>query len=199
MFKLTLSFKGRILKAFPLAPGQTLIGRAPDCDIQIENLGVSPQHVRIDVDGDHALLVDTSADGAGVLVNGKPVSEHELQHGDEILVGKHTLSVARSAEPAAPRPAPTLNVPARNGWLQFLNGPKLGRTIRLDRNLVRLGKSGKQSAMIASRPDGYYISHLEGEEPTLVRGAEIDAQSHKLNDGDTIRIGDVEMLFFLRD
>ncbi len=199
MFKLTLSFKGRILKAYPLSPGKTLIGRAPECDIQIENLAVNPQHAQIDVDGDRAVIVDTSDDGSGFTVNGKQASEHELQHGDEIVLGKHTLSVAQSAEPAAPQAPEPISVPARNGWLQFLNGPKLGRTIRLDRNLVRLGKSGKQSAMIASRNDGYYISHLEGEQPTLVRGTEIDEQSHKLNDGDVIRIGDIEMLFFLRD
>lgn len=199
MLKLTLSFRDRILKVHPIAIGDTLIGRSPECDIQIDNLGVSPIHARITDDGARTVLTDASEDG-GLTVNGEKVTEHELQRGDVIAIGKHVLRCSWEDRPASPEPTP-INpaAPMQGGWLQFLSGPKLGRTIRLDRNLVRLGKSGKNSAMIASRPDGYYISHLEGDPPTIVGDAQVGEDSRKLNDGDTIRIGDIEMLFFLNE
>lgn len=196
MIKISLSFKGRILKVFRPTGGEVRIGRSPDCDIQIDNLGVSPLHARIVVDGEQATLLDTSEDG-GVLVNGKKVSEHVLQQGDEIVVGKHTLTFAHDDSTVSRDSEPPPLHAVSNGWLQFLSGPKMGRTIRLDRSMVRLGKSGGQSALIASRADGYYISHLAGEGPTKVGSTDIGEQSVKLNDGDTIQIGDTQMLFFL--
>jgi predicted component of type VI protein secretion system len=197
VLKLTLSFRDRILKVHPIADGETLIGRGPECGIQIDNLGVSPIHARITSDHGRAVLTDVSTNG-GVKINGETVTEHELRAGDVIAIGKHVLRCTWEERPSAVQPEPiTPAMPARGGWLQFLSGPKLGRTIRLDRNLIRLGKSGHNSAMIASRPDGYYISHLEGDPPTRIGDTPIGEDSRKLNDGDTIQIGDTRMLFFL--
>ena len=196
IFRLTLSFRDRILKSFQLHQGQTLIGRSADCDIPIENLGVSLTHARIDLDGDHATITDISDEG-GLTVNDEPVQEAELHPGDHIVLGKHTLTFSQQEEEIeTDHTATTISQPVTNGWLQFMNGPKLGRTLRLDRALIKLGKSGTQSAMISGRNDGYYISHLEGETPTRVGSTDIGHESHKLNDGDTIQIGDIKMMFF---
>ncbi len=198
MIKISLSFKGRIQKIFRPTGGEVRIGRGPDCDIQIDNLGVKPLHARIAIDGKQATLLDASDDGS-VLVNGKQISKHVLQQGDEVLIGKHTLTFARDDSAVSRDPEPPSLHALTNGWLQFLSGPKMGRTLRLDRNMVRLGKSGGQSALIASRADGYYISHLAGDKPTKVGNTDIGEESVKLNDGDTIQIGDTQMLFFLDD
>jgi len=198
VFKLTLSFKGRILKVCQTAGAHLTIGRGSDCDLHIDNLGVSPLHARVTLTGDAAMLTDVSGTG-DILVNGKPLEngEYPLNHGDTILIGKHTIAVNRDHHPAAAQPnEPPLGRPLAQGWLQFLNGPKLGRTIRLDRTLVRLGKAGHQSAMIANRNDGFYISHLEGDAPTLVDNRQVGEESMRLHDGDTIQIGDTRMLFF---
>ncbi|MEJ2343831.1 MAG: FHA domain-containing protein [Gammaproteobacteria bacterium] len=197
MLKLTLAFKDRMLKVHPLTEGETLVGRGAECGIQIDNLGVSPVHARIRCHQGHAVLTDTSG-GSGLLVNNKPATEHELRHGDVVRIGKYALRCTEDAhtsvEDSAP-PEPLL--PVRNGWLQFLNGPKFGRTLHLDRNLIRLGKSGKSSAMVASRHDGYYLSHLEGDPPTRVGDTPVGHESVKLENGDTIQIGEIRMLFFI--
>ncbi len=195
MYKLTLSFKGRILKVFSVTATDVSIGRDSDCDLRIDNLGLDPVHARIRTENGELLLHSVSGN-AEVLLNGKALSgDQRLGHGDVLLFGKHTVSVARdhavnAAEPAGEDPT------FQEAWLQFLNGPKLGRTIRLDRSLVRLGKSGGQSAMIASRGDGFYISHLGGEQPTLVGEQVVGEESVQLQDGDTIQIGSTQMLFF---
>ncbi len=197
MFKLTLSFKGKVLKVCRIAGDQASIGRSSDCDIQIDNLGVSAMHARIAASTGKTLLIDTSED-IGLFVNGIKVTEHELVDGDVILVGKHTITFAHDVEPSHGQSKPvTHHGPVRGGWLQFLNGPKLGRTIRLDRNLIRLGKNGHNSAMIASRNDGYYISHLEGETRSQVGSTPVGDESLKLRSGDTIKVGEIEMLFFM--
>lgn len=209
MHKLTLSFKDRILKTYQIMDPRTTIGSSPDCDIQIDNLAVKPEHAVIELKEDTLTLRDISNSGGGVLLNGKAVTEGELKSGDHIVLGKHTLSYAReltssffihekdmaTAEQTPPAPA-AAPVDEQTGWLQFMNGPKLGRTLRLDRALTRLGKTGKQTAMIASRNGGYYISHLEGEIITRVGGKEIGNETLQLKDGDTIQIGDIQLLFF---
>ncbi len=195
MYKLTLSFKGRILKVFSVTAEDASIGRDPDCDLRIDNLGLEPVHARVRSEKGELFLHSVSGN-AEVLLNGKTLSgDQRLGHGDVLLIGKHTVSVLRDHAASAAEPAhedPTFH----EAWLQFLNGPKLGRTIRLDRSLVRLGKSGGQSAMIASRSDGFYISHLGGEQPTRVGEQVVGEESVQLQDGDTIQIGSTQMLFF---
>lgn len=197
VYKLTLSFKGRILKVVNVPTEGIAIGRDPTCALHIDNLGLNSVHARLHPDGNELLLTGASADGT-TLVNGKTVhGEQTVVHGDVLLIGKHTVSVARDHNASA-LDAPADQPPAQEGWLQFLNGPKLGRTLRLDRSLVRLGKSGSQSAMIASRGDGFYISHLEGERPTRVGEQTVGEESVRLHDGDTIQVGDTQMLFFIK-
>jgi hypothetical protein len=77
-----------------------------------------------------------------------------------------------------------------------MSGSHIGRTIRLDRAMTRLGKNGQASAMIARREDGYYISHLEGDTPPEVNDRSIADTSHSLRDGDRVRIGRLELHFY---
>ncbi|MCK4951589.1 MAG: FHA domain-containing protein [Gammaproteobacteria bacterium] len=198
MHKLTLSFKGRTLKVFHITGNQTLIGRSPDCDIPIDNLAVSPTHARVSFENDEVTITDISNDKT-LRVNDKKTDKHTLAHGDVIQIGKHTLTY--TVEVSTLDESSFTNTSAENlsnvsGWLQFMSGPKLGRTMRLDRALTRLGKTGKQSAMVASRNGQYYISHLEGEQCTKVKGRDIGEQSVQLKEGDTVQIGDIKMMFF---
>lgn len=200
MHKLTLSFKGRTLKVFHITGNQTLIGRSPDCDIPIDNLAVSPTHARVSFENDEATITDISNDKT-LLVNDRKTDQHPLAHGDVIQIGKHTLTYTvevSTLDESSYTNTATENLSTVSGWLQFMSGPKLGRTMRLDRALTRLGKTGKQSAMVASRNGQYHISHLEGEQCTKVKGKDIGEQSVQLKEGDTVQIGDIKMMFFTR-
>ncbi|MBZ0073021.1 MAG: PilZ domain-containing protein [Thiohalobacteraceae bacterium] len=198
MAKLTLSFKDKKLRLFPITAAELLVGRDTDCGIHIDSLAIQPRHARIFEDNG-AYHIESLQSQALVLVNQKPTTEPTaLRDGDLIQVGKHTLSF--SSEPASEgmqfSPAA---VPAHpiTGWLQIMSGSHLGRTIRLDRAMTRLGKTGKNSAMIVRREDGYYISHLEGDTPPRVNDASIGASSPRLNAGDCVRIGKLELHFYL--
>lgn len=86
----------------------------------------------------------------------------------------------------------------KKGVIQILNGNNSGKELELTKTLTTLGKPGLQVAVIVRRPDGFYITHVEGPHMPLVNGADIGTQSHKLNDHDVIEVGKVKMEFFLR-
>jgi predicted component of type VI protein secretion system len=68
----------------------TTIGRGADCDIVIDNSGVSELHARIRRQG-NALIVEDAKSTNGVFVNGQRVHSYYLSYGDEIVLLKHTL------------------------------------------------------------------------------------------------------------
>lgn len=101
---------------------------------------------------------------------------------------------AVATAPALPAGAKALPV----GVLQILNGANAGRELILSKTLTTLGKPGSQVAVITRRPQGYYITHVEGEQFPVVNGRTIDAQAHPLMDHDVIQLAGVKMEFFLR-
>ena len=111
------------------------------------------------------------------------------------------------AQPATARPAPaataTIERPAAPSQptaaaIQILNGPSAGREMVFTKNLTTLGKAGVQVAVIARRPQGYFITHVEGARFPVVNGKTLDAQAHALNDHDVIEIAGVKMEFFYK-
>lgn len=196
MAKLTLSFKDKKLKIFPITGPELVVGRDPACAIHIDSLAVQPLHARVYVDGER-FCIENLQSGDPVQINHKPLAEPTALHdGDHIQVGKHTLSF--SSEPAAEGVQVNIAPQRRavTGWLQIMSGSHLGRTIRLDRAMTRLGKSGQESAMIVRREDGYFISHLEGDNSPEVNGKPIADNSQPLRDGDRVRIGRLELHFY---
>ncbi len=81
------------------------------------------------------------------------------------------------------------------GYLQVMNGEHLGRIIFLNRSLTRLGLSGDACAVVAHRSDGYYLSHLDGENPPSLNGASIGDRTIKLKNGDTVEVQGISMKF----
>ena len=91
MAKLTLSFKDKKLKIYPLLEDEVVIGRAPECAVLIDSLAVEPEHARIQKQGAQYLLTALSGNHE-IAVNGTSAAAHELADGDVIQVGKHTLT-----------------------------------------------------------------------------------------------------------
>lgn len=88
---ITLKFKDNVLGEYRIQTGQSLtIGRKDSNDVPIENLAVSGHHAKIDAVGDGYLLTDLKSKN-GSFVNKSLVTSQWLQHGDVILIGKHTL------------------------------------------------------------------------------------------------------------
>jgi pSer/pThr/pTyr-binding forkhead associated (FHA) protein len=74
--------KGR---SFALVAGKTLqLGRSQATATKLTDPTVSRVHCEIDFDGTHAQLVNSSS--SGTLVNGQPVTQHNLQLGDLVKI-----------------------------------------------------------------------------------------------------------------
>jgi hypothetical protein len=99
----------------------------------------------------------------------------------------------------APASAPAPAVAALPlGAIQLLSGGNAGKEMELTKTLTTLGKPGVQVAVIARRPHGYFITHVEGASFPLVNGQAIDAQARLLHDHDIIELAGVKMEFFLQ-
>jgi len=84
------------------------------------------------------------------------------------------------------------------GTVQILSGPSAGKELPLNKPLTTLGKPGVQVAVIAKRPQGFYITHVEGSNFPLVNGKMLDAQAYALHDHDVIELAGVKMEFYLK-
>jgi hypothetical protein len=107
---------------------------------------------------------------------------------------KPAAAPAPPAQPAAPAAAPAQGL----GTIQILSGPNAGKELPLAKPLTTLGKPGVQVAVIAKRPHGYFITHVEGANFPVVNGKTLDAQAHQLGDHDIIELAGVKMEFFLK-
>jgi len=107
-----------------------------------------------------------------------------------------TLAPKAPATATAPRPAAGLAEPQPLAALQLLTGPNAGKEIELTKNLTTLGKPGVQVAVITRRPQGYFITHVEGANFPVLNGKQLDAQARQLNDHDVIELAGVKMEFF---
>ncbi len=224
MPKLTLSFKGKLLKYFPVGEGETIIGSDPECPVFIDSLAVQPRHASIIITPEKSILRDLGTSPEGTFVNDAHLSgDYTLRDGDVIRVGKHHLTftaehfvapevaetveepeteVMPTQEPVEPEPEESEAFAAeaarpRHAFLQILNGQNLGKTISLNRKMTNLGKPGVQTAVIAHRNDGYFLSHLEGEIPPRVGDVSIGDKAWPLHDGDVIQMGNVRLQFYL--
>jgi len=105
-------------------------------------------------------------------------------------------SQAPTVAPVAPsKPAAA---PQKNAALQLLSGANAGKELDLTKPLTTLGKPGVQVAVITRRPQGFFITHVEGASFPVVNGKTLDAQAHSLNDHDVIELAGVKMEFFLK-
>jgi hypothetical protein len=121
-----------------------------------------------------------------------------------------TATVPPSPSPApareqapAPAPAPAAapaagGTPLREAAIQVLSGAAAGRTLDLTKNLTTIGKPGLQVAVITKRPNGYFITHVEGATYPTLNGASLGGQAHPLGDHDLIEIAGVKMEFFYK-
>ena len=115
-----------------------------------------------------------------------------------------TKPVAAPAAAPAPAPAaaPAAAAPKPGGQplgaIQLLSGGNAGKELELSKPLTTLGKPGVQVAVLTRRPQGYFITHVEGASRPTVNGQQIGPAPHALKDHDVIELAGIKMEFFLK-
>jgi hypothetical protein len=84
-------------RVIELSAGWSRIGRSRSADIRLDDPTVSRRHAVIvqTPEGELRVLDDRSMNG--IIVNGEPVDWSPLADGDELQIGRYTLSVIESA------------------------------------------------------------------------------------------------------
>lgn len=115
-------------------------------------------------------------------------------------VGITAASVGASSAPAhapVPPPAPA-PMQVRHAMLKLMSGANTGKELELTKPLTTLGKPGVQVAVITRRPQGFFITHVEGANKPIVNGKAIEQQAHALSDRDVIELAGVKVEFFFK-
>ena len=223
MAKLVLSSGGSIVHQCFLDRERVNVGRAPHNQVVIDDPAVRDDHAAIiTVGNDHILehpskLTDT-------LVNGSPVARHILQHGDTMQFGAfylrylnprasadsdldRTMLIAglqtrvhtsrRESGLSTVRSAHAADIRFPKGKVKVIAGRRSSGTIRLDRVVATFGKPGKELAVVARRPRGYFITHVEGRRAARVNGQSIGKDARLLRHGDIIEVAEEKLEFLL--
>lgn len=204
MSQVSLLFKDRILSIHHLDQyNDFIIGHAPDCHILIDSLAVKPHHAKIVFDN-HSYTIEKLENESDIHVNYKKIeSAVHLTDGDKISLGKHTLIFTfdernENHEFREPEPAPTSAHSKGTGWIQYLNGHKMGKTVQIKKNMTHISDEKENNvALISNRSDGFYISYLKGKQALQVNNVNIGEKSTTLNTNSRISLGSQEILFYI--
>ena len=178
----------------------TTVGRAPDCDIILDNSSVSRRHAEIVPGPDGYALRDlNSANGSWVgLTRSQPNTPQVVRDGDLLRFGEVSATFALGREGSVAVGAPS-------GGAAKLVGPageivltkeitSLGRAAECD-VVVGDERASRLHAQIVGIGDGdRYLRDMGSANGTLVNGARV-FDAHLLQDGDTIGIGSVTYAF----
>ncbi len=102
-----------------------LVGRHPECDVQIDSRKISRRHCCIAQVADYLVVRDLGSTN-GVRINGVRVAEGKLAEGDELVIGatRFRVSWAEEVRPAHPtvRPGAAID-PAEDDLLESSDQP----------------------------------------------------------------------------
>jgi hypothetical protein len=222
MAKLVLSADGSIVYQCFVDKDRVNVGRASHNQVVIDDPAVSQQHaVIIPVGNDH--ILQTLQSGNDTIVNGSRVVRHILQHGDAIQFGAfylrylnpkaadsdldRTMLIAglRGRKPDLGVLAQQVRVPSARlasihfpkGMVRMMAGSRAGEMITLDRVVATFGRHGKSLAVVTRRPQGYFLTHVEGAQYPRVNRKLIGAKPHPLRNRDVIDVADESLEFLL--
>lgn len=206
MSQLSIFFKERYLSVHLLNKEESfIVGNIPESQIYIDSLAVSPRHAKVSYQ-DSGYTIEQLDDKTKILINGKKMDASEsvlLSNGDEITVGKHTLHFSfdeaeEGEEEAMEKTEVLFPVVHNNGWIQYLNGNNMGKTVHIDPDGTQISDKNEENiVLIASQPDGFHLSHIKGENRAMINNKKIGEKSELLEDDATIVLGTEEVLFFL--
>lgn len=227
MAKLVLSSGGSILYQCFLDKERLSIGREAHNQVVVDDPAVSGEHaVIIPVGNDHILEDRQSASGTFVngarvsrhilqhgdviqfgafylrYLNPRASAEMDLERTMLIAGLQGRVEAARHAsgpllEEARLRSARPASMRFPKGRVSVIAGSRAGSTIELDRVVATFGRTGDELAVIARRPHGYFIAHVEGRRYARVNGEPVGKGARLLRRGDVIEVADEKLEFLL--
>lgn len=211
MEKLVIKKDDALLNEITIDKQVFTIGRDTESDLQLNDPSVSRHHAtirRIYTD----LYIEDLGSTNGTQLNGRAITKHVLKAGDRLVIGSYLLDMVVEAsadeaegdldrtvviEPEAvaaarsKRSAPVRKLQPKSATLRFFRGPNKGSMEKIDRSLFTIGKPGENVAVIARRPQGFYLLHIGGSSFPRINDKEIDSKGGvQLQEGDVVEVGE---------
>ena len=125
-----------------------------------------------------------------LIVKAAQLNPHVLPEAEELQGRPHLTTAAPTAR--------SVKTSFPLGGVKGMEGQYAGQDILISRPLKTFGQPGVQLVMIARRPHGYYLTHVEGKRQPRVNGKSIGTQAYLLKENDLIEAGNVKLQFFIQ-
>ncbi len=93
----TVKKNGALIKTCPLSATEVIMGRSPECMIQLDDRAVSREHAIFKIIGDQ-IQVENKSEFAPLSVNGQECSRMILKENDYITIGPYWIQVSLQPE-----------------------------------------------------------------------------------------------------
>ena len=196
MAKISVTLEGAVLQEIPINKPKVTIGRRPNNDVVLNHLAISGNHAVIETQMNDCYLEDLNSTN-GTQVNGQPVKRHFLQNGDVISLSKYLIKFETDSKLKAEMGhGGTVNTaPVKHGFVKVMNGSNAGRQLILSKELTTLGSPGVQVSTITRTNNTYFLTHVEGAQPTRVNDVAIGNKVRELRHGDIIDMSGTQLIF----
>lgn len=145
---------------------------------------------------------DTKSGATGMPAKAQQPAVEELIERTGKFDAPSGVGLRKVAETSSPmvvnKPAAVQGDAGKIAVVQILTGQTAGKELELVKSLTTLGKPGNQVAVLTRRPQGYFITHVEGTRFPLVNGQALSNQAHQLHDHDVIELAGVKMEFYFK-
>ncbi|MEN8179311.1 MAG: FHA domain-containing protein [Pseudomonadota bacterium] len=206
---------------FILNQKQITVGRDQTNDVCLSDKSVSRHHADVVKIASKYFLEDAESTN-GTRLNGLEIKKHILKDGDEIDIGKYKLCfqeevgagevedldktvvirpgdiTSQQPKPPVSKPQrPSLATPRKKARIRFLAGPEEGEIKDVDKSFFTIGKPGGNLILINRRHTGYFLLKMGGDVPPSVNGEAVRAGGMELQDGDRVKLGELDFKFIL--
>lgn len=208
MGKLVIKFQGKPIAEMNLRLGDMMIGRNPACDIVLNNdKSVSNKHAVIKTVGRKSALQDLESTN-GTFIESARIKQHELRHGDTIVIGEHELiyrdnlaldplafAKGSGGRAASDDSLEKTQIISMHAQLVAVEGKDKGKHVPLLKEETLLDNPGKNPARIYRVPDGYVLHAQLGPGEPRINDKPVPHGGQILENGDIIEVAGTKLRF----
>jgi predicted component of type VI protein secretion system len=91
LLRVRVTLKGRPVRAYAFTQEAVLIGRNPECDVFLDNPGISRDHAKLTRTTRETYFLEDLGSANGTMINDVRVERAELRENDVVQIGKFSL------------------------------------------------------------------------------------------------------------
>ncbi len=205
MSKIGVMLDGAVLQEVIINKPTITIGRRTTNDIVLNHLAISGVHAMIETVNQDSFIEDLNSTN-GTQVNGQPVKRHYLQNGDVIVLARYSLkyvgdsmqqetSDRQQVDQKLNKTKVASAALHKQAYIKVLNGSNEGKQLVLSKDVMTLGTPGIQVAAISRKGNFYFVSHIEGVQPTLLNNVDIGQGVTEIKPGDVVELSGTKLMF----